>query len=63
MDEEHDNDESLIDATNEALEAVALLFREPTAQEQAMLGRRRTLDTRKAEKNAPSRRLQSFARK
>lgn len=38
LDEEHDNDESLIDATNEALEAVALLFREPTAQEQALLG-------------------------
>jgi superfamily II DNA/RNA helicase len=37
LDEEHDNDESLIDATNEALEAVALLFREPTAQEQTLL--------------------------
>jgi superfamily II DNA/RNA helicase/nucleoid DNA-binding protein len=37
LDEEHDNDESLLDATNAALEAVALLFREPTAQEQALL--------------------------
>ena len=31
--------------------------------EDAMLGRRRTLDTRKAEENAPSRRLQAFALK
>lgn len=31
--------------------------------EEAMLGRRRVLDTEQAEKSAPSRRLQSFARK
>ena len=31
--------------------------------EEAMLGRRRTLDTRRAEENAPSRHLQAFARK
>lgn len=37
LEEENDNDESLADATNEALEAVALLFREPTQQEQALL--------------------------
>ena len=37
LDEEHDNDKSLLDATNAALEAVALLFREPTIQEQTLL--------------------------
>jgi SNF2 family DNA or RNA helicase len=31
--------------------------------EEAMLGRRRTLDTKRAEENAPSRHLQAFARK
>ena len=31
--------------------------------EEAMLGRRRALDTQRAEENAPSRRLQAFARK
>jgi superfamily II DNA or RNA helicase len=31
--------------------------------EEAMLGRRRTLDTKRAEEDAPSRRLQAFARK
>ncbi|MBA2394621.1 MAG: DEAD/DEAH box helicase [Ktedonobacteraceae bacterium] len=31
--------------------------------EQAMLGKRRTLDTKRAEENAPSRRMQAFVRK
>jgi ERCC4-related helicase len=34
-----------------------------TQVEEAMLGRRRRLDTQKAEENAPSRRLQAFTRK
>ncbi|HTK10415.1 MAG TPA: DISARM system SNF2-like helicase DrmD [Ktedonobacteraceae bacterium] len=34
-----------------------------TQVEEAMLGRRTTLDTRRAEENAPSRRLQAFQRK
>ena len=37
LDEENDNDESITDATDAALEAVAPLFREPTAAEQALL--------------------------
>ncbi len=37
LDEENDNDESIADATDAALEAVAPLFREPSDQEQALL--------------------------
>src|SRR5262249_38688754 len=42
LDEENDNDESIADATDAALEAVAPLFREPTAEEQAHLQRMHT---------------------
>ena len=42
LEEESDNDESLDDATNEALEATAPLFHEPDAQEQKLLGEMHT---------------------
>jgi len=41
LEEESDNDEVLDDATNEALEATAPLFREPDVQEQKLLGQMR----------------------
>ncbi len=37
LEEEHDNDETLDDVTNEALEVAAPLFREPSQQERALL--------------------------
>jgi SNF2 family DNA or RNA helicase len=42
LDEESDSDESLEDATSEALDATALLFREPDAQEQKLLNQMRS---------------------
>jgi len=42
VEEESDNDESLEDATSEALEVTAPLFREPDEQEQRLLGQMRS---------------------
>ena len=42
VEEESDNDESLEDATSEALEVTAPLFREPDDQEQRLLGQMRS---------------------
>jgi superfamily II DNA or RNA helicase len=42
LDEENDSDDALDDAAAAALEATALLFREPTAQEQTLLQQMRT---------------------
>jgi SNF2 family DNA or RNA helicase len=42
LEEESDSDEALEDATSEALEATAPLFREPDAQEQKLLGQMRS---------------------
>src|SRR5260221_628005 len=42
LEEESDSDESLEEATSEALDATALLFREPDAQEQKLLGQMRS---------------------